>query len=42
MNQFQPAPAEDRASAEERRIKLHTPADFEGMRKAGGASTGSN
>jgi methionyl aminopeptidase len=35
MNQSQPAPAEDRASAEERRIKLHTPADFEGMRKAG-------
>ena len=36
MNQFQPPPpVEDRASAEERRIKLHSPADFEGMRKAG-------
>src|ERR1700742_3978781 len=35
MNQFEPAPVEDRASAEERRIKLHGPADFEGMRKAG-------
>src|SRR5579872_3588853 len=36
MNQFQPAPVvEDRASAEERRIKLHGPVDFEGMRKAG-------
>jgi methionyl aminopeptidase len=35
MNQFQPAPVEDRASAEERRIKLHSPADFEGMRMAG-------
>jgi methionyl aminopeptidase len=35
MNQFQPAPVEDRATAEERRIKLHGAADFEGMRKAG-------
>ena len=36
MNQFQPAPVvEERASAEERRIKLHGPADFDGMRKAG-------
>jgi methionyl aminopeptidase len=35
MNEFQPAPVEERASAEERRIKLHSPADFEGMRKAG-------
>jgi methionyl aminopeptidase len=35
MNQFQPAPVEDRVSAEERRIKLHGPSDFEGMRKAG-------
>src|ERR1700761_2926527 len=34
MNQSEPA-VEDRASAEERRIKLHGPADFEGMRKAG-------
>src|SRR5579863_3880358 len=35
MNEFQPAPVEERATAEERRIKLHGPADFEGMRKAG-------
>ncbi|HEY1506433.1 MAG TPA: type I methionyl aminopeptidase [Stellaceae bacterium] len=35
MNDFQPAPVEDRASVEERRIKLHGPSDFEGMRKAG-------
>src|ERR1700749_718962 len=34
MNQSEPA-VEDRASAEERRIKLHGPSDFEGMRKAG-------
>jgi len=35
MNQFQPAPAAQRADPEERRIKIHDAADFAGMRKAG-------
>ncbi len=35
MNQPQTAPVEERLGPEERRIKIHTAADFEGMRKAG-------
>jgi methionyl aminopeptidase len=35
MNQLQPTPDEDRSGFEDRRIKLHGAADFEGMRKAG-------
>jgi methionyl aminopeptidase len=35
MNQGQPAPAAQRPDPEERRIKIHDAADFDGMRKAG-------
>jgi methionyl aminopeptidase len=35
MNDFQTAAVDDHGSVEERRIKLHGPSDFEGMRKAG-------
>jgi len=35
MNNGQPAPAQQRPDPEERRIKIHDAADFDGMRKAG-------
>ncbi len=35
MNEFQPAPPDEKLGPEERKIKIHGPADFAAMRKAG-------